>query len=329
MKESIFLPIDKQKLSEQLAAISYQDFIAVIFTTGDTLLGSLFKHWEYDENQVSLSLSFNTIEGRLHGNSCIVDVPMDLISDVSLIPLSAECTPQQPQTLLEHLKEFLGDASIADFDTRLSAMDYPNPIASLVYNHNQPVISQYNLEIGNYVEKALSQTAIPTGGFDFDPKREFLLYTDWEFFAAQARGDTSISATLLGVVGLNKNIKPAMDEQVLQLLRKSWNAKIAPKKISPAVGRYTTFQACILVPDPLQTEIIEGAECNLYRLATETGESYAVLLKYNLLKYPASFLKPLKSLLTFYGENLPMPVSIGGTSFEEVVLARAIAHLAK
>jgi len=188
--DSGFIPMDAQQLEGRLKSVTIaQDFVAVTLTDGDMLLGSISKHWKW--NGTTVSLSFNTAEGKRFGLSHYIDVPVDLIADVSVIPLDDASTPRMdpeaPDAQL--LKEILGE-----IDTRVPVQDYPNPLASIIYEHNVQVASLHGLAIGDYIEKALARDAIPPEGVKFDA--DFLLYADWAFFSREAAGPTSVSAGL-------------------------------------------------------------------------------------------------------------------------------------
>jgi hypothetical protein len=56
---------------------------------------------------------------------------------------------------------------------------------------------------------------------------------------------------------------------------------------------------------------------------------YPVLIKLNLLKFPREFLGRVNSVLTFYGELLPIPLNFIGRPYKTIFLARAIANFVK
>ena len=58
--DSIFVPIDAQRLEEKLKSIAIAyDLIAVTLIGGDILLGGISKHWAW--NGRTVSLSFNVV----------------------------------------------------------------------------------------------------------------------------------------------------------------------------------------------------------------------------------------------------------------------------
>jgi hypothetical protein len=116
---------------------------------------------------------------------------------------------------------------------------------------------------------------------------------------------------------------------VLQRLKSSLGSKIR-QAVSPATGEYRLIQGVLLVPDPAQDEIIEGEMSYLYQVGISSdGTVCPILIKAKQLKYPRGFLDKVSSVLAFYGEMLPIPVSILGNNHSQVLLARAIAHVAK
>jgi len=117
------------------------------------------------------------------------------------------------------------------------------------------------------------------------------------------------------------------EELVMQRLKVSLSEQIR-KKLSPSIGSYAVIHGALLVPDPAQDEKIEGEICYLYQVATSSeGAIFPILIKERLLKYPKDFLHRISSKLVFYGEILPVPVSIVGQLYQKVLLVRVLAHL--
>ena len=314
--------IDTNYLENKLKTLTSKDFIILTLIDGDTLLGAIFKHWKMDWDGTIFQLSFNTSDGKQFGHSIIVDIPVRLIADISIFPLADTSIPKMSKDELLSLEKVFG--TTIEIDTRLYVVDYPNPLASIIHEHNLPIIKSHQLKESGYVENALSQKAVPPDGFDFDSESNVLLYSDWDFFNTQARGHTNISISI--GLSIGKNFKPSMEEQVMQLLRNSLTAKLAPK-IAPRIGQYGVAKGCLLVAEPNQDSVIEGDDGNLYMLVQENGVTHPVFLKEKYLKIPKEFLKPIKSLLTVYGEFLPIPTNIGLQNFNNTLLVRAVAHL--
>lgn len=319
--DSMFAPMNAEQLEERLRSIAIaQDLIAMTLTDGDILLGGISKHWKWDGKIVSLS--FNTAEGKRFGLSHFIDVPVDLIVDIVITPLDDASTPkmEHDDPVAQFLKEIVGE-----IDTRLSVQDYPNPLASIIYEHNMQVASLGGLAVGNYIEKALARDAIPPKGIHFNA--DFLLYVDWPFFSQQAAGSTSVSAGIPPLIQITKDVSQSLHAQVLQRLRDSLADRIR-RKISPTLGEHS-LQGSILMPEGAQTTSIEGEECHLLVIAEDQGseERFPILLKVKRLKFPLEFLSYVKSVLTFHGELVPIPVTVLGRTYQKVLLARAIGYL--
>jgi hypothetical protein len=153
------------------------------------------------------------------------------------------------------------------------------------------------------------------------------LYVDWTFFSHQIAGSVSISAGIPGVASINKDVRHSLGAQVLQRLKDSLADKIR-EGISPSIGEHTLYGS-ILIPEPTDITVIEGEECHLCIVAEnlDRGRACPVLLKVKLLKYPFEFLRHISSVLTFYGELLPIPLNVLGETHQKVLLARAIGYL--
>jgi hypothetical protein len=320
--ESIFAPMESQQLREKLASISgAYDLVAVTLVTGDILLGGKETLPGWDENV--LTLIFNMPDGKRYGDAQVIEIPFELIADVEVVPLDGESTPHFP----------FNDPVIQAFQKiglpaphRLPVRDYPNPLATIIYEHNMPLASTYDLNLLEESQKALSTDGIPIGGITFD--KDFLLYTDWEFFARQIGGATSVSLSL-GPASANKSLAQSVQQRAFEVLRQPIT-ETARRITAVSIGEYTRLKGCLFVPEPPQTTIIEGEEWHLYKImeSREAGSAYAVLLKVKDLKYPLEFLNRVNSVLTFYGELAPIPVNILGENFDKCLLTRAAAYLA-
>jgi hypothetical protein len=321
----VFTSINEQMLRKKLEELAPADLIAVTLTDTSILLGGVFKFWQqiWDEEGV-VALSFNTEAGKRFGNSCFVHIPISLIAGISVIPLDDTSTPKLSTD--DAQVEFLREIGI-ELDMRLPVQDYPNPLASIIYEHNMSVIESVGFKIVNYMEKALSTEGIPTEGIHFDD--EFLIYADWAFLVTQAGGGVTISAMPVpSIISIEKHLNQSPEQQVIQRLKGTLADKLH-QHVSPTLGSYTVLQGCLLVPDPAQDDVIEGEECYLYQivLSRETAEILPVLMKVKHLKYPLGFISRISSKLNFYGELLPIPVNILGENYSQVLLARAIAYL--
>lgn len=316
-----FESIEPDDLRDTLESIDVAyDLVAVTLTNGDIILGCIFKHWRW--NGQTVDINFNYLTGQIYGASEVVTVPIELIADISVIPLDDAIVPRldpdDPE--IEMIKEMFGE-----FDTRISVADWPNPLASIIYQHNAELISSHHFIVNDYLEFSLPEDAIPIGGIIFD--KDFLLYVDWAFFSQQVTGSVSISAGIPGVANISKDIRHSLEVQVLQRLKDSLANKIR-EGISSAIGEHTLYGS-ILIPEPTNTTIIEGEECHLFIVAEnlDGGAACPVLLKVKSLKYPFEFLRYISSALTFYGELLPIPLNVLGETHQKVLLARAIGYL--
>jgi len=157
----MFAQAESQQLEKKIEAITLYDLVAVTLVNGDILLGGIFKHWEWNGHIVSLSC--NTSEGKRFGSSYIIDIPIDSIADIAIIPIDdgsiPKLSPDDPR--VQALKKLDLPTLI---DLRVLPQDYPNPLASIICSHNTRVASSYGLLVGEYGEYALPQDAIPPKG---------------------------------------------------------------------------------------------------------------------------------------------------------------------
>lgn len=321
---SIFPHLNPQKLREKLEAISPTDLIAVTLIDSSILLGGSFKFWEdiWDE-EIVLPLGFNTNDGKRFGKSCVVHIPANIVADVSKVPLDDASKPKiRTDDLQAQVFRQLG----IDHDLALAAQDYPNPLASIIFEHNSSVVTAIGLVISYYVEKALSQDGISPEGISLD--NDFLMYADWPFFETQVGGSVNFSAAPVPGLNVARSLDQSPEQQVLQRLKDTLREKIR-QHVSSSTGKYAILRGCLLVPTPAQDEMIEGETCYLYKIAEnrDDGTVYPVLIKAERLKYPVGFLNRINSVLTFYGELLPTPIDMLGEKYDEALLARAIAYL--
>jgi hypothetical protein len=319
-----FTPLDLEQLREQLQTFSINDLLAVTLKNGDILLGGLFNFWEdIWDDEGCVAIIFNTDKGTQFGDSNVVHVPHTLISCIAVVPLDDASLPKLDADSLQ--AQFFKQIGI-ELNLILPPKDYPNPLASIICEHNLGVVKNANLDVGIYVEKALSEEGIPPEGIHFGA--DFLIYADWQFFSTQAGGSFAVSAVPIPGLNIGKNFSKSPEQQVLQRLRVTRTEQLR-KRVSPSIGNYVTIEGCLLVPEPAQDTEIEGDLCYLYRVAEskEDGQVYPLLIKAKRLKYPLEFVNRINSILTIYGELMAMPVSILGENYAEVLVARAIAYL--
>jgi hypothetical protein len=310
-----------EQIEKELRAITIYDLIAVTLTDSDVLLGGISKHWEWDGNVIAIA--FNTVEGQRSGRSHQIEVPIESVADVSVVPLADSSTPRLPadDPQVKFLREVLGeDASI---DPRILPQDYPNPLASVICIHNTEVASSHNLVVGGWIEKALPLDAISPEGIRFED--DLLLFADWEFFDQQTSGPLSVTGGLLGVIELSKEMSRSPQRQVVQRLKEQALTERVRKRVLPTSGE-CIVHGRIRVGESPDTTQIEGQECHLWMVAGASGESCPVLVKVRMLRYPLEFIKHVDSELAFYGELLPIPLKVTGEVYQKALLARAIAH---
>ncbi len=324
--DELLEPIDPSQLQQLIETSSRSELLAFTLRNRDILLGAIHQSGKWDGETVLLA--FNMPEGKRYGHAQLAKVPATAISAIHKVPLSQESTPKLAEDDVE-IEFFKGMGFGIDEIRKITSLavhNYPNPLASIIYEHNMPIVEAHNFEVWGLVEKSLSQDGIPTKGIYFD--KDFLMYADWDFFQTQAKGEISISAAPVpGLVQIEKSIRMSPEELVLRRLKSSLDDRIR-RTVSPATGEYRLLQGVLLVPDPAQDEIMEGEVSYLYQVGISTdGSICPILIKAKHLKFPIGFLNKVSSKLTFYGEMLPIPVSIVGSNYSQVLLSRAIAHL--
>ena len=327
--ESTFQPLTLEALREYINSVEIAyDLIVLTLTDEATLVGAIAKHWHWDGKVISIS--FNTEDGKRFGYSHIVDIPVGLIADIQPIPLDKSSIPQiaEDDPQLAFVRELgLEDRKYA----RLPVQDYPNPLATIICKHNLQVATSHELPLYGYVERALSPDAIPPRGIQLE--RDFLLCVDWDFFSRQTSGGVSISGGLsafFAEASVTKDMSPSLQEFVLKTVEDAWSERIR-QGLSPRTLQGNVLQGHMLVPEPTEDTRIEGEKC-IVTLCESHGEgadrvACPVLIKVRRVKLPLEFLGYVSSVLTFYGEFLPIPLSVMGSSFQSVLLARAIAYL--
>ncbi|MCZ7547631.1 MAG: hypothetical protein M5U11_00535 [Anaerolineales bacterium] len=325
-EDTIFQALPTEQIKELTNHIEIGvDLIVVTLIYGDEIIGALEKHWGW--NGKNVTMGFNTKAGRRFGSSHIVEIPLEIIADISSIPLADDSIPklEENDPHLAFLRELgLGETA----DRRLFVQDYPNPIATILESHNLPICISRGLKLFGYAEAALSREAIPPEGIML--KRDFILYTDWEFFSRQLHGAVTVNASA-GVASISKDLSPSLQTFVFKHLRDNFRKiKQVQGVLEPAGLDEAFIQGCFLVPDPSQDTEIEGERCILVYCANakNVGEAaYPVLIKQKSLKFPIEFLGLIRSPLIFYGEFLPIPFEVFGEKQEYTILARAIGYL--
>jgi hypothetical protein len=321
---SILPRLSADQVESWVKSVSSGDFVAVTLTNGDTLLGGILQPPWADNTRVSVS--FNTHEGRRYGHSHLVEVPAELVADLSVVPLDEETIPKPgaDDPDLNLLQEIVGEDALGQWDLRVPPRGYPNPLASAICEHNLRVAASLGLEVWGYAEKALAGDAVPPEGIRF--KGDTLLYADWEFFAQYRAGGGSVSAGIPGIFEVTKDLSQSPQAQVLQRLKAPIHEKVR-RAIAPVANEHRV-EGRILWPQDAETTTLEGAECLLVGAEdSRTGQVRPVLLKKKYLKYPQELLPLVRSMLTFYGELVQIPVIVFGQAHQETLLARAFGYV--
>ena len=325
------LPVlSEAPLADALRTAREVDLVAITLADGNLLLGGILPPLGAEAG--GILLSFNSRKGGRHGYSHILELPPDLVADIAVIPLSDTSVPRMrpDDPEVDFLKRILTDDPSADIDLRVAPRDYPNPLASIICEHDLSIASSHDFPLSVLMQEALSQDGVPPDGIHFEG--DVLLYVDWEFFLREASGPIAVSAGIPGVVDIQKQTTPSLESQVLQRLRSSATRKVADavrRKISPTIGERILY-GTLEVPGAGQTTQLEGDDCEvLIAHDPDSGEAEPVLVKLRSLSYPSEFLPLVKSKLTLYGETRPIPVRVLGVDYNSVLLARAIAYLHK
>lgn len=320
------LPPERIKQITDTIDVGY-DLIAVTLVSGDILLGSLAKHWSWNGKEIHVG--FNTKEGKVFGGSHAVIIPINLIANITQVPLADESIPKFPEDDInvKFIRELgLGDGS----PVKYYVQDYPNPLATIIAEHNLTISNARNLAILEWVEMSLSSDAVPPQGILLE--RDFILYADWDYFSRQMHGATSLSASA-GVVGVTKDFSPSQQSFVFNHLSQNFQKIKNIQDVVVQTGVDEIFaRGCILSPQPPQDTEIEGEKCILLACgnAQDTGEAvYPVLVKQKAFKFPMEFIGQVRSQLVFYGEFLPVPLEVFGRKQQYTILARAIGYLQK
>ena len=309
-------------IAERSQAISVYQLIAATLVTGDILLGGIFKHWKWNDR--TLSIAFNTSAGQRFGSSLTIDIPINLVADIFPVPLDDSSVPQlrRDDEQVQFVRRIL-DTDAAN-ELRLLPQDYPNPLATILCDHNLAVASRTDLKVGEYIEYALPQSGIPPEGISF--KDDFVLYADWEFFRLQTGGPVSVSGGIPAIVEIQKELSRSPQQQVLQRLREGPLLNPVRQKLSPTAGE-CLLDGCVRIGKSPMSTTIEGAECQLWTVIASDDTAHPVLVKLQMLKYPLELISRVTSSLKFYGELLPIPITLLDTDHELTLLARAIGYL--
>ena len=306
MHEPIFQPIKISDFERKVKSIdSGLDFLTITLITADVFLGCIFKYWRepvmahaFPWDGKTFSLAFNTSEGQLFGFTATVKIPIDQIADISVMP-------------------------IIGFE-KILVQGYPNPLATIFYNHNAQLAELHQFTVQWYGEKAFAQDEIPPEGIYL--KQNEPLYVDWTFVQRQMSGAASISGAIIpGILTLNKDGSLSIQDQVFRLIKSPSTS--AHKRKSKDLANFVSFRGCIFPVDPQQDDTIEGELWRIYRVAETNGETHAILIKMKELRLPVNFFNRVNSVLTFFGELITLPLALSGQKYDKALLTRVIAYI--
>ena len=275
------LPINEIERLTSLIESVYQP-ITILLIDGDLLIGCLAKNWYW--NGETIGLGFNTLSGRRYGESHLVEIPLDVVADVQPFPLSESSTPHLGPNDPE-LEFFRSLGNEYEKYQRLPVQDYPNPMATIISNHNLPIAERHTFRVSAYFEFSLPVDGIPPEGIEFG--RDYILYADTEFISQHISGASSVNIGL-PILGVSKDLSPSLYTEVINLLKGTWFQNLH-SPMSPSGIDERLIQGKIILPDsPMSTEI-EGDNCVVVvfvPIIAADAESQAVLFKPSLLKYP-------------------------------------------
>lgn len=267
---------------------------------GDILIGDF--HY-FDESQLlPVPLIFNTREGKVFGLAHLVEVPPEYISGIRPLVWT--------------------DDSLSGLPVKW----VPNPLATLICDHNLLVAEKYGLDLLGYAEMALPQSGVPATGIKFE--KDELIYIDWEFFSRITGSSLQVGLSGIGFSAERSLLGLAHDKLKIGLIERV--QRWLHRKVSPGEYRIEGF---LVTPIQEVTTQIEGEECIVVlctgqKVYPPDQEFLPILLKKSSISYPVEFLPFLNSPLVFYGELKQIPVAIDDLRSERVMMARAIGYVA-
>jgi len=247
---------------------------------------------------------FNAKQGTKHGWAHEIEIRDDLISGI------------RPLLWTEESVSSLGLKNV------------PNPIATLICNHNTTVATRYGLHVSDLVECALPESGVPPSGIEFS--QDELIYVDWDFFSHMSTGPLSVGAFGFSVSGGRSLYRLAYDKLLDGTIEKIASVVLGIRTIEER-----SVEGFLIVPDAEITTIIEGHECIAVICSDEKcfppeGKFLPVLLKKGSLSYPTEFLPFLNSRFVFYGEVKHIPLEIDDVAIKSnnILMARIIGYVA-
>lgn len=291
-------------------------------TGGNILMGTIFSFWEWDGNIVQIE--FNTEEGRTHKRSYIADLPLQFITDISIMPLSQDSYPI-PYVDPEDIAFFKSAGAESLLPSSVAVYDFPNPLASIISNNNLEVASIYNIDIHEYIRKSLSKDAIPPDGIKLT--EDFVLYADREFYNPQSNGLMEISINI-SIFGINKIFGYDLDKAVIRSINNNRKSIYDKNKNDFIINGFISNNS--EHGDNLKT-IMQGEDSIIMMCLCispeKEGEFIPILIKKKYLSYPLEFINYISSPLVFYGKYIPLPIKAFNMEYEYTLMVKAIAFI--
>lgn len=293
--------LDPTLLEEAIKTLIDSGHRSVILSLiqGEILVGDF--HPSVDFQFLPVALIFNTREGKVFGHAHVIQVPPDYVSGIRPLVWTRDSLSELPVKWI------------------------PNPLATLICDHNLLVAEKYGFDIWGYREMALPQSGVPSTGIEFE--KDELIYVDWEFFSRIKGGSLQVGVQYIGFSPERSLLALAHDKLrigPIERLRRWFHRKVSP-------GEYR-IEGFVVAPEHEVTTQIEGQEC-IVMLCTSRKvyppdqESLPVILKRGCISYPVEFFPFLNSRLVFYGELKQIPIAVDDIRSERALLARAIGYI--
>lgn len=246
-------------------------------------------------------LAFNSIEGTIHGRAHSIELPNDVIAQLTPLPWHAE-------SLLGH-----------------GFKNAPNPLASVIFEHDQYVADKYGLKLSLFLEMAMPTETISKKGITFSSSE--LIYADWDFFSR-----TSSHTLSIGIHGATFGMKNSIANLAYDKLNQGNLHSLRSRLSSSNPFQEIRIPGFFDVTDEqIQTEL-EGEACSVvmcseFRNETAEYAKVPVLFKRRFVSYPMEFFPFINSKLIFFGELKQIPVTTETINCDYLLLARAIGYI--
>lgn len=250
---------------------------------------------------------FNSKDGSVYGKAKMIEIPSELISGIKKLPWSEQSTSSR---LIKNI---------------------PNPIATKICEHNTRIARKHGLEIREYMENALSKSAIPPEGIKFKGDNE-IIYADWNYFSRLSKGVVNVGFS--SFVTINYRKEKSLTELIYDKIDS--NAVKSIKKFLVGGDDDSEQQISGFIQAPNQKENtttkMEGVECKVILCSDEKGLAQSsnitpVILKEDSIQYPPEMLSEINSKLIFFGESKQIPIGLKEVQSDQALLARAVAYV--